>query len=142
MSKKLSLNGNALRTGDPSLKLDLPWTAHPSIQITATAPGDLKWVYLPLPLHYGDKISSVTLYYQNSSVTSFISQTRLVSQTFPNVAHVVHDDPTDLHSTIPASHISPVAGLTVKGSIVLELRLFFAHSFDMIKIGSIEIEYS
>jgi hypothetical protein len=46
MSKKLALNGNTLRSGDPTLKLDLPWTAHPSIIITATSPGDLKWVYL------------------------------------------------------------------------------------------------
>jgi hypothetical protein len=142
MGKKLALNGNTFRTGDPSLKLDLPWTTHPSIQITATVPGDLKWVYLALPFNIGDKISGITICYQNSSTTSFISQTRLVLQTTPDVAHVVHDDPTNLHSTIPATYISPVAGVMVKGSLVLELRLFFAHASDWIKIGAIEIEYN
>jgi hypothetical protein len=142
MSKKLALNGNTLRSGDPTLKLDLPWTAHPSIIITAAAAGDLKWVYLALPLTIGDKITGVTIYYQNSSISSFISQTRLVLQTTPDVAHVVHDDPTDLHSTVPAGYTSVVAGAVVKSSAVLELRLRFKNTADWIKIGGIEIEYS
>ena len=142
MSKKLGLNGNTLRTGDPTLKLDLPWTAHPSIIITANSPGDLKWVYLALPLHEDDKISGVTIYYQNSDKRSFISQTRIVLQTTPDVAHVVHDDPTDLHSTVPASHTSAVSGLIVKGSAVLELRLLFRNTTDWIKIGAIEVKYN
>lgn len=142
MNKVLALNGNTLRTGDPTLKLDLPWTAHPSIQITATSPGDLKWVYLALPLRLGNTITGVTLHYQNSSAASFISQTRLVWQTTPNVAHVVHDDPINLLSITPATYVSPVKGVLVKASIVLELRLFFANTADMIRIGGIEIEYS
>jgi hypothetical protein len=142
MSKKLALNGNMLRSGDPSLKLDLPWAAHPSIIITATAPGDLKWVYLALPLTIGDKIAGITIYYQNSGKFSFISQTRLVLQTTPDVAHVVHDDPADLHSTIPAGYTSAVGGVIVKGSAVLELRLIFRNTADWIKIGAIEIEYN
>jgi hypothetical protein len=142
MSKKLSLNGNTLRSGDPTLKLDLPWTAHPSIIITATSPGDLKWVYLALPLNIDDKISGVTVYYQNSGKLSFISQTRIVLQTTPDVAHVVHDDPTDLHSTAPANYTSAVGGVIVKGSAVLELRLNFRNTTDWIKIGAIEIKYN
>ena len=142
MSKILALNGNTLRSGDPTLKLDLPWTAHPSIIITATSPGDLKWVYLALPLNVDDKISGVTIYYQNSGKLSFISQTRIVLQTTPDVAHVVHDDPTDLHSTVPAGYTSPVGGVIVKGSAVLELRLLFRNTTDWIKIGAIEIKYN
>jgi hypothetical protein len=141
MNKKLGLNGNTLRSGDPTLKLDLPWTAHPSIIITANSPGDLKWVYLALPLHIDNKIRGVTIYYQNSSKLSFISQTRIVLQTTPDVAHVVHDDPTDLHSIVPAGYTSAVGGVIVKGSAVLNLRLIFRNTTDWIKIGGIEITY-
>jgi hypothetical protein len=142
MNKKLALNGNTLRSGDPSLKLDLPWTAHPSIIISTTSPGDLKWVYLALPLHIGEKITSIIIFYQNSNMASFISQTRLVLQKTPDVATVVHDDPTDLLSTSPAAYTSAVAGVMVKASVVLELRLHFKHTADWIKIGAIEIEYA
>jgi hypothetical protein len=141
MNKKLALNGNSLNSGDPSLKLDFPWTAHPSIQITTTSQGDLKWVFLTLPVNVGSKIDSVTIYYQNSSTSSFISQIRLTNQTTPDFATVVHDDGTDLHSTSPTSFTSSVSGVVVEGSIILELRLFFASTSDMIKIGAIVIGY-
>ncbi len=138
---KLTLNGMSLRSGDPTLKLDHPWTAHPSIQITASAAGDLKWVYLPLPLLQGNAIKNITLYYHNSNAASYISQTRLVDQTSPDQAFVKHDDGTDLRSIVATSYTSNVGNLVVAGSTVLMFRLFFANNVDVIRIGAIIVEY-
>ena len=44
-------------------------------------------------------VQEVVVCYQLQSPSSFISQVRLVEMTTPNVAHVRHDDPTDLKST-------------------------------------------
>jgi hypothetical protein len=95
-----------------------------------------------LPLNIDDKISGVTIYYQNSSKASFYFSNKDCFTNNPDVAHVVHDDPTDLHSTVPASYTSAVGGVIVKGSAVLELRLLFRNTTDWIKIGAIEITYN
>jgi hypothetical protein len=142
--KKLMLNGSQLLTGDPTLVLDKPWWAHPSMQITATTPTTGQkpnWVYLALPLHVGDVIKEVTVYYQNSSPRSFITQIRITEQFKPDTSATRHDDGTDLLSTAPTSYTSATGGIPVEGSMTLQLRLEFARIGDMIKIGAIEIGY-
>lgn len=134
------LNGTQLLSGDPALKLDRPYYAHPSIQISAISIGEFQWVYLPLPLCIGNTIKEIVIYYNNTSAKSYITQTRLTWQTLPNEAHVVFDDATHRNSLVPTSY-KVVTNLGVNGSMALMLRLNFANTSDLIIIGAIGIVY-
>ena len=138
--KKLMLNGIGFVTGEPTLKLNYPFVSHPGMQITATGTGDLKWVYLMLPLCKGDTIKAITITYKNSNARSFISQIRLVNQISPSPVGVIHDDGTDLLATTVTTYTSPANNI-VDGSTVLNLRLMFGNAADMIEIGAVQIDY-
>jgi len=135
----LNLNGNLLQSGDPTLKLDRPYWAHPSIEISTNSVSnpEFKWVYLTLPLSAGTTIKGVQVYFQTTGKSS-ICQTRITWQTFPNVANVVVDDATNHNSATPASY-TVNTNTPVNGSMVLELRLNFVNTTDLIMIGAIEI---
>ncbi len=57
---------------------------------------DLQWLYLPLAAPDNVKIKSITLCYSVDNARSFVSQIRLIRETVPPNATVVHDDGTDL----------------------------------------------
>lgn len=137
----LMLNGIGFITGDPTLKLNYPQVTHPGLQITTNAITQFKWIYLMLPLTKGSSITGLAITYNNSNARSFITQTRLVNQTSPDSALVVHDDATQLTATTVTTHTSTVSGVTVTGSIVLMLRLNFTNVADTIEIGSVEVDY-
>src|ERR1700720_2338257 len=98
-------------TGDPTLRLSYPFVSHPSTTVACTTPGDFKWVSMDLRLPPNVQIEALIVCYEVSNVRSFIAQTRLAEMTTPDHATVVHDDPTHLTSTTPASYNSATSGL-------------------------------
>jgi hypothetical protein len=124
-------------TGDPTLRVSYPFVSHPSTIVTCTTPGDYKWVSMGLRLPPNGQLEEVIICYEVSNVRSFISQTRLAEMTTPDHATVVHDDPTHLTSTTPASYNSAVSGLIPTGAVTLELRLNFQNASDEIILGAV-----
>ncbi len=127
-------------SGDATLRLSYPSAAHPATEITATAPGDLKWVSLALRLPPFTEIKAVRVCYQVSNPRSFISQVRLTEMTTPERALVRHDDATDLTNVAPTCYVSEVANLRAEGAITLALRLNFANRSDKIILGAVGID--
>src|SRR5215471_401034 len=122
MQKTIWLSPTEYVTGDPSLEISYPFVSHPSTIVSCTAPGDFKWVSMGLRLPPDAQIGEVIICYEVSNARSFISQVRLVEMTTPDHAAVIHDDPTDLTSTTPATYSSAVSGLIPSGAVTLELR--------------------
>ncbi len=111
-----------------------------TIRVKSTAPGDLKWIALPLSLPTNLKIKKLSVGYRASHPShSFISQIRLSEEIKPPTATVLHDDPTDLKEAGPISYESNVGSLQPKGAITLSLRLKFADATHHIDIGSIGV---
>jgi Pectate lyase superfamily protein len=128
-------------TGDPTLQISYPFVSHPGTVVTCTATGDLKWVAMGLRLPPNAKIEDVIISYAVSSAQSFISQIRLAEMTTPDHATVLHDDPTPLQSTSPASYASHVGGLHAEGAVTLELRLHFQNTGDEIRLGALGVTF-
>lgn len=126
-------------SGDPTLKIYQPYVAHPSVKINATSPGDLKWISMTIPTKPGKKIKGIRVCYQLTNSRSFISQIRLAEMITPDHAVVKHDDGTDLLSTTPTCYDSIVAEYEPKASVLLELRLNFGDTADVITIGGIRV---
>jgi hypothetical protein len=126
-------------TGDPTLRISYPFVSHPSTVVTCTAPGDLKWLSMGLRLPPEAQIEAVIICYEVSNARSFISQLRLAEMTTPDRATVVHDDPTHLTSTAPATYSSAVSGLVPSGAVTLELRLNFQDTSDEIELGAVGV---
>jgi hypothetical protein len=132
--------------GPPS-KLTVKPHSSPSTAIVVTASGlvletDYQWVLLGLTVPAGLKIKAVVVCYQiiGSREGTYISQTRLTQMTTPNIALVVHDDPTNLRSPTPLCYKSIVKeGVTVKGTITLALKMAVARKTDKILVGGISL---
>ncbi len=108
----------------------------------AVAEADFQWVELGLTVPDGAKIEGVTVCYQVVTAkprSTYISQTRLTAMTTPNVANVVHDDPTNLTSTAPVCYTSKAGGIVAKATITLELKMVFGSANDKIIIGGIAL---
>jgi hypothetical protein len=129
-------------SGDPTLKIDPPWSGHPWTRVSCTSPGDFKWVTMSLLLPYQAVVHEVIVCYQLQSSSSFISQVRLVEMTTPDVAYVKHDDPTDLKSTTPASYTSVVDAFVPMAALTVELRLEFQSTADSIALGAVGLRMS
>jgi hypothetical protein len=112
-------------------------TAHGVVKET-----DFQWVEIGLVVPDEAKVMGVVVCYQILTAkprSTYISQTRLTSMTTPNVANVVHDDPTNLTSTTPVCYTSKASGFVVKGTITLELKMVFGSAADKILIGGITL---
>jgi hypothetical protein len=127
-------------TGHPTLRIEYPHR-HASVDVTCTTPGDLQWVEMGLSLPEEVRISEVVICYSISNVRSFISQVRLVEMTTPDHATVLHDDGTDLTSTIPVCYTSVVRGIRTTGAIALALRLNFQDTADTISLGAVGVRF-
>lgn len=122
---------------EPGLQLERGFFGN-TLRVTASEPGDLQWVDVPLALPSDLKIKQVTVCYSVEDETSFISQVRLSKETVPPTALVVHDDGTDLTSTTPTCATSAIGGgLTVDAAFTLSLRLDFASTDHEIDIGAV-----
>lgn len=107
--------------------------------MTTTEAGPSQWLGLPLSVPLGATIKKITVCYSVTNPASFISQIRLTQQVLPPSATVVHDDGTDLVSTVPVCATS-LANVIVNGAITLNLRLDFASTAHSILIGSVFVE--
>ena len=111
-----------------------------TLRVTTSAPGDLQWVNVPLALPSDLRIKRVIVCYSVDDAASFISQVRLSKETLPPTAFVVHDDGTDLTSTVATCAAAPtggMAGLVVDAAFTLNLRLNFASVAHSIDIGAV-----
>jgi hypothetical protein len=79
----------------------------------------------------------VTLCYDLSNASSFISQVRITEETLPPAAPIRHDDGADLTSTAPVCVESQVGNLQPAGAMTLALRLNFANTAHIIDIGAV-----
>jgi len=137
--------------GPPSVLSVSPLVPGPSTAIMVTSDqiveeNDFQWVLLGLTLPSGasGKIKYVKICYQveTSSSGTYISQVRLTKMTTPDVAIVIHDDPTDLTETVPTCYESSVKKKKVSGTITLALKMVFASTDDVIRIGGVKLRVS
>jgi hypothetical protein len=130
--------------GPPSL-LTVGPHAGPSTAVVIKSGGvvketDLQWIQLGLTVPGGIKVKSVVVCYQVvGRGSTYISQTRLTQMTTPDVALVVHDDPTNLTSTLPVCYKSKASGFTVSATITLELKIVIGRKSDKILVGGIAL---
>ncbi|MCB1151266.1 T9SS type A sorting domain-containing protein [bacterium] len=112
----------------------------PAARFTTSAAGDLQWAYMGLDLPAGAMIDSVTLCYELSTTSTFISTLRFSDMDAPDVAMVMLDLPSDLHSPTPVCVTQPV-GLTTpqRGLLNLGLRLNFASTAHYVEIGAVGV---
>jgi hypothetical protein len=125
-------------SGDTSLLLSRG-AAGTTLRVRTSETGDLQWLNLPLALDSRFAIKGVTLCYDLSSASSFISQVRITEETLPPTAAIRHDDGTDLTSVVSACVDSPVGNLEPEGAMTLALRLNFASTAHTIDIGAVGI---
>jgi parallel beta-helix repeat protein len=142
MEETIWLSPTEYVTGDPSLEISYPFVSHPSTIITCTAPGDFKWVSMGLRLPQNVSIEEIIICYQVSNKQSFISQVRLSEMGAPDQALVIHDDGTDLQSTMSTSYSSKVGGKipTPGTAVTLALRLNFKNTTDQIMLGAVGVK--
>ena len=128
--------------GPPSLLTVGPHSG-PSTAVVIKSGGvvkdtDLQWIQIGLTVPEGIKVKAFVVCYQVVGAgKSYISQTRLTQMTTPNVAVVMHDDPTNLTSTVPVCYKSKVGGFTVNGTITLALRIVIGRKTDKILVGGL-----
>jgi hypothetical protein len=125
-------------SGNTSLSLSRG-AAGTTLRVRTSEAGDLQWLNLPLALDSRFAIKAVTLCYDLSSASSFISQIRITEETLPPSAVVRHDDPTDLTSAVSVCVERPVGDLQPEGAMTLALRLNFASNAHFIDIGAVGI---
>ncbi len=114
-----------------------------ALKVTATSPvkeDDFQWVLLGLTVP-SETVKGVKICYKVETASpgsTYISQVRLTKMTTPDVALVVHDDPTNLTATSPTCYTSPT-NVKVEGTITLALKMVFGSTSDIIRIGGIEL---
>lgn len=109
------------------------------IRITTSATGDLQWALLGLTLPSNVTVNSVRVCYSLTDAASYISQVRVSEMMTPTSGVSLIDDPTDLTSTVPTCYTTPPTTLVPAGVQTLELRLNYASTSHVIRIGAIGI---
>lgn len=130
--------------GPPSM---LSVSPHPSpstaLKVTASSQvkeEDFQWVLVGLTVP-SVSVKGVEICYKVETASpgsTYISQVRLTKMTTPDVALVIHDDPTNLTATSPTCYTS-ATNLKVDGTITLALKMVFGSTSDLIRIGGIEL---
>ena len=118
-----------------------------AIEITATEPvteGDNKWVVLGLTTQANKVIKGVQVCYQvitDSPGSTYIAQVKLSTMTTPDFSTVIHDDPTNLTSTIATCYTSNTVKRKPKvdGTTTLSLKMVFGSASDKITIGGVKL---
>lgn len=101
---------------------------------------DFQWIQVGLTVPDGLKVKAVVVCYQViGRGNTYISQTRLTQMTTPNVALVIHDDPTNLTSSAPVCYTSKTSAVTLKGTITLELKVVIGRKTDRILVGGLAL---
>lgn len=139
--KTLWISATDFVTGDPTLQISYPYVQHPGVVVTATKPGDFKWVNLGLRLPPCSEIKAIRVCYQLSNPRSFISQVRLTKMQTPERAVVLRDFGNDFRDTFPFCFFQEVdPPIHPEGAVTLALRLNFANRSDKITLGAIGID--
>jgi hypothetical protein len=113
-----------------------------TIELQAIVPGTSLWLTSPTMLPSYVEIQSVTVCYELSDPTSFLSQIRLVEMREPLSASVKIDDTTDRTDPGPACvTTSGGGGHHPNGVAGLSLRFEFSDTEDIIRIGGVGINY-
>ena len=142
MTETVWLSPTEYVSGESALTLEYPSVAHPSTVAVPNKKGDLLWVYLGLDVPPGATIDEVVVCYQLTDPQCYISQIRLLEMDTPDTATVIHDDPTDLLSTAPVCHASPVGVKPSEGkAVTLALRLTADVKADVL-LGAVGLTYT
>ena len=140
------LTAIAVGPAGPPSKLSVAPHSSPSTAIAITASGlvkdsDLQWINIGLTVPDKTKVKGVVVCYQIvGGKSTFISQVRLTQMTTPNQALVLHDDPTNLTSTIPVCYKSVANGFSVTGTITLALRIAIGRKGEKVLVGGIALQ--
>ena len=132
------LTAVAVGPAGPPSTLSVGPHSGPSTAVVVSSSGvvtetDFQWVMVGLTVATGTTVKGVVVCYQViGGDATYISQVRLSQMTTPNSAIVVHDDPTNLTSTVPVCYTSKASGFTVKGTITLELKIVIGRRGDKI----------
>lgn len=120
---------------------------HPSpsttLRVTASGPvteSDFQWVLIPLDAA-PETVTDVEVCYQVEAAAAggtYISQVRLTRTDEPDSALVLHDDPTNLTSTVPTCYVS-AGSADGPGALTLALKMVFANAGERIKVGGIRL---
>jgi len=140
--ESLMLHGIGFVSGDPTIKFGYPFLLHSGMQVNVTEPGNVKWIYMMLPLTKGSLIKEIEISCHCSDVLSRITHLRLVEQSEPFTSNLVHDEIIKeecFHSNFTKVHSN--CNVIVNKSILLKLCLDFVDSDDTIKIGSVEVKF-
>lgn len=138
--QSLMLHGLGFVTGDPSIRINYPYSQSPGIQVTTTEPGDSKWIYMMLPVTKGSLITDINIAHHRTGIQSHISLIRLVEQQEPISATVVHNGV--IEKTVPSiCIIGTSCQVVVNRSLMLKVCMDFFDTDDTIELGSVEVRY-
>lgn len=127
-------------TGDPTLQISHSFSGQPHTAIKCSTLGGDKWISMAVTLPPDAEIEAVLIGYQVSNPRSRIVQVRLSELNAPDKPVVRHDDPTKLDSVTPAVYRGNVIAFAPKAALTLELRLDFANTADVIRLGGVGVE--
>lgn len=140
--ESLMLHGIGFVSGDPTIKFGYPFLLHSGMQVNVTEPGNVKWIYMMLPLTKGSLIKEIEISCHCSDLLSRITHLRLVEQSEPYTSNLVHNEIIEeecFHTNFSKLHSN--CNVVVNKSILLKLCLNFIDTDDTIKIGSVEVKY-
>lgn len=139
-AKSLMLHGIGFVSGDPTVRIGYPFVYHPGVKVTVSEQGEAKWIYMAIPLCKGDLISGIKVAYRNHGMSSGISLLRIVEQSEPVSATVVHNVELD-RNTAGFTVFSSPCNIIVNSSAMLKLCMDFGDASDVIEIGSVEVRF-
>lgn len=138
--QSLMLHALGFVTGDPTIKINYPFSFHPGVQVTVTEPGDSKWVYMMLPITAGSLITNIKISHYRVGIQCRVSLVRLVEQKEPIAAKIIYDD--EVSKNIPSAYtINSDCRVIVNQSILLKICMEFNNTDDMIEFGSVVVSY-
>lgn len=136
----LLLHGVGFVTGDPTIRLEYPSVMHPGTTVTVSEAGDKKWIYMMLPITRGSLITRFQLACHRTGLESHISLIRLIEQSSPLSATVVHNEPVG--ASIPSGcTIESACNVIAANSLLLKVCMEFANTDDTIEFGAVEVTY-
>ena len=124
---------------DPAITLTPLSGPPPSLTVQSQTPGDLKWIFVGLPITAGQAIDTVELCYQAPEAGTFIRQVRLVDYLDAERGLVVHDDSAALTSPTPTCYRSPMPAYTAREAVSLWLRLEVTDAADVVVINRVGV---
>jgi len=110
----------------------------PNLRIDSSAVGDFS-IFTPIPATIGRKLVGVFVCYTTTNAATFITDTSVAQFLVPGAPALLFTDSTDQASTTGLCYaaFAPGGGVTVGGSVLLQLNLHFGAPGQAIFIGAI-----